>query len=96
MNAVECAYPVSEDLALGLLYIGANTMAIAMTFIGQVLLAYDPDSAGPSPLYPYSIWSTGTMILGLVPIILYNGKYLRLNQDLGTPILSNRGDENIH
>lgn len=46
MNSVECAYPVPEDLALGLLYIGANTFAVALTFIGQVFLALPDDSAG--------------------------------------------------
>jgi hypothetical protein len=36
VNSVECAYPSSEDIAVGLLYVCANTLAIPMTFIGQV------------------------------------------------------------
>jgi hypothetical protein len=40
VNSVECVYPVPEDIALGLLYISANTLAILMTFIGQVGTPY--------------------------------------------------------
>lgn len=86
VNAVESSYPVGEDLALGLLYIGANTMAIPMTFIGQILLAEDPDSAGPSPLFPYAIWSVGSMAIGLVAVLLYNGNYLRLERDTSNKV----------
>lgn len=134
INSVETSYPAREDLALGLLYIGANTVAIAMTFIGQVLLppalllhhslphTYPPPSGppsfhdhvcvlriaisrycliliyisdhalqelllkpefGPAPLFPYSVWVLGTMALALVPILLFNGRYLRLEKDIG-------------
>lgn len=36
INAVEYAYPVSEDLSVGTLYVAANTAAIGFTFVGQV------------------------------------------------------------
>ena len=80
MNAVECAHPISEDLSVGLLYIGANTLAIAMTFLGQVLLSLSSDTK--QLIFPYSYWSVGTLLIGLIPILLYNGKYLRLDQDI--------------
>lgn len=83
MNSVECAYPVAEDLAVGLLYVGANTFAIPTTFIGQILLAA-PDSLA-FPFYPYLLWSVGAMVLGLVPVLLFNGQYLRLDEDTKLP-----------
>jgi len=79
VNSVECIYPLSEDIALGLLYICANTLAIAMTFIGQVLLTID--SFGPAPLFPYGIWVIATMTAGVLPVLTYKGQYLRLEQD---------------
>jgi hypothetical protein len=36
VNSVEVSYPVREDLAVGVLYVGANLTAIALTFIGSV------------------------------------------------------------
>ena len=38
VNAVEYAYPVPEDLSVGVLYVAANTAAILFTFVGQVFL----------------------------------------------------------
>eukprot|EP01038_Epipyxis_sp_PR26KG_P009236 gene9236-12450_t len=77
--SVECAYPVPEDAAVGFLYVGANTMAIAMTFIGQVLLAMDSDFK--APFFPYGIWITCTLFVSVITIITFKGKYLRLEQD---------------
>lgn len=87
VNSVECAHPVSEDLTVGLLYSGANTLAVGMTFIGQILLELPADSTGPSPLYPWAIWSVSLMLLGLLAILGYSGKYLRLEQDTIRPLL---------
>jgi FLVCR family MFS transporter 7 len=86
MNAVECVFPLSEDIALGLLYASANTMAIFMTFIGQMLLSWD--SFGPAPLFPYGVWIIGTMFLGLLPTLMFNGQYVRNEQDAQKPLLS--------
>ena len=79
MNAVECVFPLSEDIALGLLYASANTMAIVMTFMGQFLLSLD--SFGPAPLFPYGVWVIATMFLGLVPTLMFDGQYVRNEQD---------------
>lgn len=86
MNAVECVFPLSEDIALGLLYASANTMAIVMTFIGQVLLSMD--SFGPAPMFPYGAWVVGTMFLGLIPTLMFDGQYVRNEQDTQKPLLS--------
>lgn len=93
INSVESSYPVREDLAVGLLYISANVTAIAMTFIGQELL--QQGSLGPAPLFPYGIWALGTMFVALVPILLFNGRYLRLEEDQGSARLLSQGDNNI-
>jgi hypothetical protein len=94
MNAVECAYPVSEDIALGMMYAGANTLAIAMTFIGQIILEAPLDSTGPDPLYPFALWTVCTMTIGLVPVLYYDGKYLRLDQDLKALLIPDDSEHN--
>ena len=91
VNSVECAYPVPADLAVGLLYVGANTLAIGMTFIGQSLLTLPDDAVGPPstrPFFPYMIWALVTMVVGLLPTLFYNGQYLRLKRDLADSLLS--------
>ena len=77
--SVECSFPVAEDASVGLLYMCANVTAIALTFIGQVLLSID--SIGPAPLFPYAIWVSLFLILALFPILLFQGKFHRLAQD---------------
>jgi len=84
---VECAHPVAEDLTVGLLYIGANTLAIVLTFVGQVLLAAPVNATGPSPLFPWALWSLALMLVGLLAILAYSGKYLRLEQDTTRPLI---------
>jgi hypothetical protein len=95
MNAVECAYPVMEDLSVGMLYVGANTLAVAMTFLGQVILAAPEESAGDKPLFPFAIWSSGTMLVGLIPALLYAGKYNRLDQDLNSLLVDGEDEEAV-
>jgi len=58
-------------------------MAIAMTFIGQVLLQESPDALHVAIIFPYGVWALGTMVMGLVAVLLYNGRYLRLDLDRG-------------
>ena len=77
--SVECSYPVPEDASVGLLYMCANITAIAMTFIGQVLLSMD--SLGPAPLFPYGLWVMGFLFLAWLPILFFKGKYFRMEQD---------------
>ncbi len=79
VTSVECSYPAPEDASVGLLYMVANTTAIAMTFIGQVLLSLN--SLGPAPLFPYGIWAIGFMTLAAIPVLLFKGKYFRMEQD---------------
>jgi hypothetical protein len=79
VTAVECSYPAPQDASVGLLYMCANVTAIAMTFIGQVLLTQD--SVGPAPLFPYAFWSIAFMMFATVPVLFFNGQYYRMEQD---------------
>jgi hypothetical protein len=45
----------------------------------QILLT--ADSFGPAPLFPYGVWVIATMAVGAVPVLLFKGQYLRLEQD---------------
>ncbi len=57
----------------------ANVTAIAMTFLGQVLLG--TDSSAPAPFFPYGIFVLTLMLTAVLPIILFNGRNIRLEQD---------------
>lgn len=74
--SVEVSYPIPADAAVGLLYMFANTAAIALTFIGQVLLA-EPQSA-PAPFFPFGIWIIVLFGFSLLPIFLFKGEYQRM------------------
>lgn len=79
VSCVECSYPVAEDTSVGLLYMCANVLAILMTFVGQVLLSFDP--VGPAPLFPYAIWVSILLAIALLPVLFFQGSYYRLEQD---------------
>ena len=89
---METSYPAPEDLAVGLLYVGANITAIPMTFIGQILLAMDV-KPGPAPFFPYAFFTFSTMVLAVVPILFFRGKSLRLAQDQGGEKLLGNDEE---
>ncbi len=82
MNTVEVVYPLSGDLAVGMLYSAANVLAVPLTFIGQILLDADDDIG--APLFPYGIWFLATMTLGFVPVLIFQGSYMRLREDKGS------------
>jgi hypothetical protein len=79
VNAVETVFPISGEVAVSVLYVGANTLAIPLTFIGQALL--EMDSFGHAPLFPYALWVVSTFSIGLISVMLYEGHYMRLLQD---------------
>ena len=95
VNASESAFPVSEEILVGMLYVCGNALAACLTFIGQELLKLPPDSAGPAMFYPWGIWTTLTLIVGYVPVLIYVGSYRRLTMDLSTKLINslNEPDE---
>lgn len=69
-----------EDASVGVMYVGANLTAILATFVGQVLLGLEKGDV-PAPFFPYGYWIICSMLICVVPILLFNGQYLRLEQD---------------
>jgi len=80
VNSVECVYPLSGDIAVGLLYCGANVLAIPYTFIGEILLRSHINGPG-APFFPYGIWVIITMTIAYLAIMFYKGNYSRLVLD---------------
>ena len=78
VNSVETVYPLSGDLAVGMLYSSANILAVPFTFIGQVLLSFH---GGSAPFFAYGIWLMVTMIMGWLPVMFFKGTYSRLRED---------------
>jgi len=81
MNAVECSYPMPEDVSIGLLNVAANTFSIPLTFLGQIILESPVNAVGSHIIFPYAVWTTGLLCVGLINIWFYKGGYLRLGQD---------------
>eukprot|EP01038_Epipyxis_sp_PR26KG_P009234 gene9234-12448_t len=79
VSAVECAYPVPEETTIGVLYISANILSVICTFIGQGLLAIHGNYS--NPFFPFGIWVFLYLLLGLVPIYIFKGKYHRFEKD---------------
>jgi MFS family permease len=90
-NAVESAYPVSEDITVGSLYLAANILTIPYTYIGQSLLNSnsnsnsDGDSDSDDNIGNFSsfAWFSTCMLgIGWVAVMFYrSGEYKRLNLD---------------
>jgi hypothetical protein len=81
MNAVECSYPMPEDVSIGLLNAAANTFSIPLTFLGQVILESPVNAVGSQIIFPYAVWTIGLLSVSLVNIWFYKGSHLRLGQD---------------
>jgi hypothetical protein len=47
---------------------------------GQILLSVHPKHS-PAPFFPYGIWVMSLLVLSLIPIGLFKGKYFRLQED---------------
>eukprot|EP00940_MAST-03C_sp_MAST-3C-sp2_P001285 g1285.t1 len=80
-NSLECTYPTSEEVAVGLLFLFGNTLAIGFTYALQGMIELqDSDDCGhflsPARIF---IMSVG-LCLG-VGVLFYNGPYLRLEEE---------------
>ena len=70
-------------LILFLLYLHCLPLVLYCSLLhhtGQVLLSIDAGDS-PAPFFPYGIWVMGLLVLCLLPIFLFKGKYLRLQED---------------
>lgn len=93
-NSAECTYPVSEDLTVGLLFLGGNTLGIAFTFIMQVLLELPPwgGANANASTTPSNAFILSLVLLACIFLVFYNGKYKRLeceSSNLSAPLIRN-------
>jgi len=91
--AVECTHPVSEDLAVGLMFLTANIVTIPYTFLGQAMLARN-GTAGDDSFNPavndgvqygwYAVFATSVLAFGTfcVVVLFRSGDYRRLKLDI--------------
>jgi hypothetical protein len=57
-NAAETTYPVSEDVSVGVMFVGGNLTGVGFIFLMQWLIARP--ALGPPPFAPASIFFFGT------------------------------------
>jgi FLVCR family MFS transporter 7 len=91
-NAVECTYPVSEDISVGLLYLTANLVTIPYTFIGQAVLGnngsnnddkFDTSVNNGVSYCDFGYFSTSMIGFGCICVLFYRaGDYKRLQMDI--------------
>jgi hypothetical protein len=58
----------------------ACTFCHSLRPTGQILLSVHPKHS-PAPFFPYGIWVMSLLVLSLIPIGLFKGKYFRLQED---------------
>lgn len=82
-NVAEITYPVPEDISVGLLLLGGNYFAIALTFLVQELLNIDIQYDGMPLFTPARIFMSLCLLLPTLTLFFYGGKdYRRLKADL--------------
>ena len=101
-NCAECTYPVSEELAMGLLLVGANVMGFGLIFVMQSLIALN--GSGLLLTSWFSAFYVGALLLQNIILMSYYGQYKRLMDDTTdersniffsaqTPLLAETSDE---
>lgn len=81
-NCAECTYPVSEELAMGLLLVGANVTGFGLIFVLQNIM--DMGSIGPWPfLSALNVFFVGVFLLQNITLFCFNGQYKRLQNEQG-------------
>ena len=83
-TAAECTYPVSEDISNGLLMISCSVFSTIMVLVWDIFLptkneSYHNNTFNDSTLYVMSLYT-----LALILVLVYNGKYNRLNVEIIT------------
>jgi MFS transporter, FLVCR family, MFS-domain-containing protein 7 len=81
-NSAEVSYPVDEEVSVGLLFLGGNTIGIGYVFGIQALLSDTDSSSGyPRPWLPSNIFMFGFAMLCFLLALLYHGPYRRLQHE---------------
>ncbi len=78
-NCSESTYPISEEIAMGILFTGSNICGFALIFVLQTLLVYTkPFSHKSGFVSPVNIFYLVMVIMQNLLLIFYNGEYKRL------------------
>lgn len=79
-NCAECTYPVSEELAMGLLLVGANVAGFGLIFVLQSIMEMAP--LGPSPVESWlNLFFVGVYFIQNIILLNFNGQYKRLQKE---------------
>eukprot|EP01031_Cornospumella_fuschlensis_P032395 gene32395-39173_t len=76
-NCAEVTYPVSEDMAMGILLTGCNLSGLVFIFILQSLIEQEP--WGPPPFTPANFFILLILLLALSSIFFYKGDFKRMH-----------------
>ena len=79
-NSIECTYPVSEELSVGLLFTAGNVVGIPVTLLMQYLIDH-PNDRECTFLAPANILVMASAFLCTCFALQYNGRYKRLEQE---------------
>ena len=92
-SAVECTYPIPEELSATCLILFGNIVGIVCTFSIQSLLElkhYRTFSEYGTVFTPSLLFVASVMFIAWISIVLFNGKYKRLEAE------KNVSKENIY
>ena len=79
-NTAECVYPLSEDIAIGILLTIGNISTVIVTLCLQSTLSLP--SWGPPPFSPSNFFILIILLLAVIIAFQYKGDYRRLKVDL--------------
>lgn len=81
-NSAEVSYPVDEEVSVGLLFLGGNTIGIPYVFGIQALLTSSDSSSGyPRPWLPSNLFMFGFAMFCFLIVLFYHGPYRRLQHE---------------
>lgn len=78
-NALECTYPVSEEVSVGLLFLVGNTISIGFTYLMQALI--DKNDCGSFPSSPARAFLVSVGAVLAIGVMFYRGEYKRLKEE---------------
>ena len=80
-NALECTYPCSEEISVGLLFLVGNVLSIGFTSALQALLdLQDTDECGGF-FAPARIFMMAVGVVLAMSVLFYQGQYKRLEDE---------------
>eukprot|EP00520_Triparma_pacifica_P002221 CAMPEP_0118645176 /NCGR_PEP_ID=MMETSP0785-20121206/7357_1 /TAXON_ID=91992 /ORGANISM="Bolidomonas pacifica, Strain CCMP 1866" /LENGTH=303 /DNA_ID=CAMNT_0006537033 /DNA_START=579 /DNA_END=1487 /DNA_ORIENTATION=+ len=80
-NAVECTYPLPEELSVGVLFAAGNVLGIGTTILMQYLIDYGGSDACDRWNTPVNLLIMGTAWICSCVVVTFKGPYKRLNAE---------------